>query len=76
MNFENGRVFYVGKNAKLYVGCVKNGKIINSKPCWHCLQYIKTLKFIKYIVYSTENGWKVEKVIDMHTEHISKGNRK
>jgi tRNA(Arg) A34 adenosine deaminase TadA len=50
-----------------------NGKLINSKPCSHCLNSLKKLN-IKKIYYSDENGDIVcEKTNDMKTDYISSG---
>ena len=59
----------------LYIACLRGETLANSKPCVHCLQYIKKFHVTK-IYYTTEKGWKMEKIRDIRTDHISKGYRK
>lgn len=59
----------------LYIACIKAGEVVNSKPCLHCLEYIRKFNINK-IYYTTESGWKLERVKDMSTAHISKGYKK
>lgn len=50
-----------------------NGKnnFINSKPCKHCINYMKTLG-IRKVYYSDDNGDIIyEKISNMQSEHIS-----
>jgi hypothetical protein len=48
----------------------------NSKPCFHCTEYMKKYN-ISYIVYSDINGILIkEKLNNMSTSHISVGFRR
>ena len=49
-----------------------NGKLLNSKPCYHCLQILKKIGISK-IYYSTEDGEiEVQKIKNMDTDHYSR----
>jgi cytidine deaminase len=58
----------------------KTGVIGQSKPCYHCLQYLNN-KFkykIKYIYYSVKGGFikiKFDELLGSPNQHISWGNR-
>jgi hypothetical protein len=52
-----------------------DGKIKNSKPCMHCLQYMKNIG-IKKICYSNEEGEFVnEKIKNIETVHVCMARR-
>ena len=55
------------------VRVMKNGSLGLSKPCHHCTESMKRLG-IKRVYYSTDNGWKCEKIIDIDAK-MSAGNR-
>ena len=54
------------------------GTYVNSKPCFHCLKFIKRKNKhlnIKYIYYSTSDGIVCEKISDITTDYITSGIR-
>lgn len=52
-----------------------NGKLLNSKPCLHCLNILK-LTGLNKIYYSDSNGnINMEKIKNMNTTHISRVNK-
>jgi len=55
------------------------GQLAYSKPCFHCVRYIKRLAIfynIQQIVYSTHDGHLViDKISDLNNNYISSGNR-
>jgi len=50
------------------------GKLVNSRPCWHCARILK-LVGIKNVVYSVEGGLVKEKMNQFETNHVSTMNR-
>lgn len=52
-----------------------DGKLLNSKPCFHCLQILK-ISGLNKIYYSDSNGnINVEKIKNMTTSHLSRINK-
>lgn len=56
-----------------------NGELRDSAPCIDCLNNLKQMEArdnikVKRIWYSTNKGIKMEKLVDMQTNHISNGN--
>jgi tRNA(Arg) A34 adenosine deaminase TadA len=50
-------------------------ELVNSKPCYHCLEYLKNIG-IKNIYFSDDNGNIIkEKTKYMKTEHITRNRR-
>jgi len=53
----------------------KNKNVVDSKPCLHCCNLMKTLE-IKAVVYSDNNGNLVyEKISNLNSKHISLSRR-
>lgn len=64
------------RNCTLYViRCNSEGSLVNSKPCYHCLHFLKKSQKIKRIVYSDENGQLISTPLhSLHNTHITRGN--
>jgi deoxycytidylate deaminase len=56
----------------LWVGRIlKDGSLAYSKPCYHCINYLRKVG-IKKIGYSTKNGTiQIEKIVDIESDYIS-----
>jgi deoxycytidylate deaminase len=64
------------KFSLLVIRVNNNNKLMESKPCSNCINYIKSLG-IKKIYYSTsDSNIKYNKINNLHSEHISVGFRK
>lgn len=48
-----------------------NVNFINSKPCYHCIEYIKKFNITK-IIYSYNNKFIKENIDDIENDHICK----
>lgn len=54
----------------------KDGTIGMAKPCLACLVPIKNYKNIRYVYYTTDKGFLSKELAEnMHTSHISAGNK-
>ena len=61
----------------LVIRLSKDGKLKESKPCYHCLQQMKMSGIpIKYVYYSTSNGNIIRETFSkMQSNYITKGSR-
>ena len=64
------------RNCTLYViRCNSEGVLVNSKPCYHCINFLKESEKIKRIIYSDENGQIISTPLNsLHNTHITRGN--
>jgi len=87
MSTKHSEVDFIGKIHKwrnspgkldiLVVRITKSGSIASSKPCIHCLKYLKQSKLnINNVYYSTDTEIICEKLVDIKTTHITKGERR
>lgn len=63
-------------NLTLFVCRYRNDKIRNSKPCTDCLETIKMFKFIRYIIYSTDDGTFIKEKVSNITDTIKSSGRR
>ena len=61
----------------LVVKITKNGSLKNSKPCIHCLKYLKKSKLnINKVYYSTDKEIVCENLVDITNDYITTGIRR
>lgn len=65
------------KNLDIYIIRVdKNGNLKDSKPCNHCLKYLKRAKLFRYCYYSNHQGEIVRsRITDLLNTHKTRGQR-
>lgn len=76
MNFICKRRTGCADNLTLVVCRYVGDKIKNSKPCTDCLETIKSCKFIRRVIYSTENGTFLKEKVSSITNTITTSGRR